>query len=547
MLFLRRTSQALGTVPLILSLGIILGVAAWPAAAQGPSISGQANSSAGDDKQTADPYGRISPRGTVNGYLKAVREDDFGKAALFLDAAGQPGSDGSRIAAERAEQLKELLDHGGYFFKPNELSTAHSGNLDDELDADLEQVGVLGSENETSPLILQRVEQAAGQRLWLVSRGTMEQLPKLLRAARQSLLDKILPQSLKSDRIASVPTGHWLAVLVLAMLSLGVGYLTSKVLLHVLEWVLARRSKSNTGSAFRTALLPLGLLIAVPLYRFAVIQLGVQVVARGATDWIAVVISWLAIAWLGSRMVDGFAEYVRRNSSCTDQLTSVAAIALARRIAKAAIVALASITILDVLGFDVTTGLAALGIGGLAFALGAQRTVENLVGSITVVADKPVRVGDFCKFGDISGTVEDIGIRSTRIRTPNRTVVTVPNGAFASMQIENFSVRDKFLFDTVLSLRYETTRPQIQLVLERTRALLRDTPAIHGEPRVRLVELAGSSIDIEVYAHIHATDYAAFLEVQERLLLAFMDLVGQSGTDFAFPSQTVYLNRDAIH
>ncbi len=500
-----------------------------------------------DAKQTVDPYGRTSPRGTVNGYLKAIREDNFEKAALFLDVVGQPASAQPRIAAKRAEQLKDLLDHGGYFFKINEISTAKSGNLKDELDADLEQVGVLGSGDGSTQLILQRVDRDDGKKIWLVSKSIVERLPSLLRTAHQSLLDAVLPASLKTEKIATVPIGHWLAVIIIAMLSLGLGYLASKVCLYLLERVFAPHSRPNARAAFETVLVPLGLVIAMPLYRFSVIQLGVQVVARGVTDWIAVVVSWLALAWLGMRLVDGVAEYARRNASHTDQLTSVAAIALARRIAKAAIAALAVITVLDVLGFDVTTGLAALGIGGLAFALGAQRTVENLVGSVTVVADKPVRVGDFCKFGDISGTVEDIGIRSTQIRTPNRTVVTVPNGAFASMQIENFSVRDKFLFDTVLSLRYETTPAQIQLVLERTRVLLLETSSVENDPaRVRLTELASSSIDIEIYAHVYATEYAAFLEIQEELLLGFMNIVAQSGTDFAFPSQTLYLGRDAF-
>ena len=207
--------------------------------------------------------------------------------------------------------------------------------------------------------------------------------------------------------------------------------------------------------------------------------------------------------------------------------------------------AIAAITVLDILGVDVTTGLAALGIGGLALALGAQKTIENLVGSVTVVADKPVRVGDFCQFGDISGTVEDIGIRSTQIRTLDRTIVTVPNGAFASMQIENYSVRDEFRLFTVLTMRYESTPDQIRFLLVEIRKILYAHSAINNVPaRVRFTGFGAHSLDITVFAYVRAGSYEEFLEIQEDIFFRIMDVVKESGTDFAFPSQTLYMGQD---
>jgi len=197
-------------------------------------------------------------------------------------------------------------------------------------------------------------------------------------------------------------------------------------------------------------------------------------------------------------------------------------------------------------GVNVTAGLAALGVGGLAIALGAQKLFENLIGSLTLLADRPVRIGDFCRFGQTLGTVEEIGIRSTRIRTLDRTVLTVPNGEFATLHIENYSQRDRFWFHPILNLRYETGTDQMRYVLQELRAMLGEHPKVDkNSMRVRMIGLAAYSLDIEIFAYIYAWDYASFLEIQEELLLSCMEVVEKSGTGFAFPSRTLYLGRDS--
>lgn len=176
---------------------------------------------------------------------------------------------------------------------------------------------------------------------------------------------------------------------------------------------------------------------------------------------------------------------------------------------------------------------------------GCTKTVENFVGSVTLIADQPVRVGDFCKVGDTVGTVEQIGMRSTRIRTLNRTVVTIPNGQFSSETIENYAHRDRFWFQTVLDLRYETTPDQIRFLLVELRSVLYAHPKVHPEPaRVRFTGLGAASLNLEVFCYITAVNFDEFLEVREDLLLRIMDVVAESGTDFAFPSQTLYFAKD---
>jgi MscS family membrane protein len=218
---------------------------------------------------------------------------------------------------------------------------------------------------------------------------------------------------------------------------------------------------------------------------------------------------------------------------------------LGRKTVKVAVVALAALSALDTFGFDVTALVAGLGIGGLAVALALQKTLENLFGGATVLADRPVQVGDFCRFGDRVGTVEEIGIRSARIRTLDRTVVTVPNADFATMQLENYSQRDKIWYHPTLGLRYETTPEQLRYVLVEVRRMLYAHPKVDPDPaRIRFTGFGDYSLDLEVFAYVKVTDFGEFLEVAEDLNLRLMDIVADAGTDFAFPSNTTYLAQD---
>jgi MscS family membrane protein len=162
-----------------------------------------------------------------------------------------------------------------------------------------------------------------------------------------------------------------------------------------------------------------------------------------------------------------------------------------------------------------------------------------------IFADRPIQVGDFCKYGDQSGTVESIGVRSARIRGIDRTLTTIPNAALARMPITNFTRRDKMLINSVIGLRYETTPEQLRHVLEELRGMLLGHPRVdHDSARARLVSLGASSLDIELFAYVLTNNWSEFLGIREGILLRVMEIVDQSGTALAFPSQTIYLGRD---
>ena len=203
------------------------------------------------------------------------------------------------------------------------------------------------------------------------------------------------------------------------------------------------------------------------------------------------------------------------------------------------------LALLNELGFQVTSILAGLGIGGLAFALAAQKTVEHLFGSIAIGVDQPFRVGDFVNVDGVTGTVESIGGRSTRIRTLDRTVVTFPNGKLAETRSESISARDRIRLFTNLGLSYGTSAEQLRRVLADVEGALRVHPKIWPETvSVRLTDLKDSTLNVEVMAWFQTTDWNEFTAIRQELLLRFMEIVEQAGTGFAFPTQTIHVVRD---
>jgi MscS family membrane protein len=200
---------------------------------------------------------------------------------------------------------------------------------------------------------------------------------------------------------------------------------------------------------------------------------------------------------------------------------------------------------LDHFGMNLTATLAGLGVGGIAVALAAQKTLENVIAGVSLIVDQAVRVGDVLNLGDIQGTVEEVGLRSTRIRTVDRTVVSLPNGQIANMRLETLSVRDRFLFHPVVSLHYDTTPVQLRSFSAGVRTLLSEHASVDSRSvRVRFVRFGTSSRDVDIFAYVFADEGNKFLEVQEELLYGIMDIVQKAGAAIALPSQSVDLRTD---
>ena len=496
------------------------------------------------EKPKPDPLARETPRGAVGGFVAALAANDMDRAAEYLDLSqipvGERRSRGQRLAAN----LQTLLDRGGWLASPANLFGIPTGDVNDSFGAAEDVVGGVLTSRGVVDLIAARVERGDGPALWLISQATLAALPALLAQSRPSVLDRFLWQGLKSATVFGVPVGHWLAFGVIFLISLAIARILTGGMRRTFL-ALSRFKRDGQVLALSDAvLLPIGLILAVVLTRLGNFFLGVSVVARQYGDRLGNIVLWFAAAWLLWRAIDVVVETSRQRALRKGHVGALSALTLAGRTVKIALVAIALFAVLANFGFDVTTGLAALGIGGLALALGAQKTIENLVGSMTLVADHPLRIGDFCKIGPTYGTVEDIGMRSTRIRTLDRTILTVPNGELASLQIENFTQRDRFWLHHELAIRLDTPPARTRTLLKDLRGLLEIDPRLDPESnRVRVLRADRDAIAIEIFAYAFAADFNGFLEIQEEILFRVFETLRDNGVALALPAQALYLDQ----
>jgi MscS family membrane protein len=298
--------------------------------------------------------------------------------------------------------------------------------------------------------------------------------------------------------------------------------------------------------ALAQLVLPTFILVTTPVVAYlALVQINLTVVVGTTVELVSTAIIFLAGAWFSWRVAPVVAEAIIASPHIGPQSIDAHLIRICSRllgiVAGAILLAMGA----ERLGLPLYGIIAGLGVGGLAIALAAQSTIENLIGGLSLFADKPIRVGDFCKYGPDLGTVEAIGIRSTRIRGIDRTLTTVPNAVLSKMPVVNLAARDRMLLTAVLGLRYETKPEQLRHVLAKLRELLLAHPKVTPEPsRVRFVGFGGCSLNLEISAYVATGDWNEFLEIQEDIYLRMIDVVTQSGTGFAFPSQTLYFARD---
>lgn len=489
-----------------------------------------------------DSLGRRTPRGTVSGFITALSRQNYDRAARYLNLEEIPVSNGE---PERlVTTIQTLLDRGGNIMPYTWINDTNDGRVDDDLPPEVDRVGSINFEGESIDLYVERTIGPDNGPIWLFSSTTVTTISEL-EPEDQSLLEQYLPSFLKDNLWGGVPAGQWLAAVIIAALAIFLAWAIIALLFLLTKLVWKKARTEPVSGIIKALSVPFQLYLAVWLYILISRDAGLSIILRQRFSGIIMIILVIAFVLLLWRLSDFIGNFSKRKMADRGNFSGVSVILFLQRAAKLAIIIFGAITILLNLGYDVTTGLAALGIGGLALALGAQKTIENFVGSVSLITDQPVRVGDFCRVGNTTGTVEKIGMRSTRIRTNNRTVVTIPNGQFSSETIENFAHRDRFLFNPVLDLRYETSPDQIRYLLQEIRSILYSHPLVSPDPaRIRLAELGEFSIKLEIFSFIDTKTFDTFLEVKEDLLLRIMDVVVQSGSDFAFPSQTLYLSKD---
>ena len=491
--------------------------------------------------QVPDPLGRETPRGTVREFNEAVRSGDLGRAARFLQLPA--AASGERLDT-LARQLSELLDR--YFVQPiSSINASPTGALDDGLSADRERVGVLRIGARDIGVELVRIEEPPSGLIWLISNETLAQVPTLHRAITAPWIERVLPPFFTRHRIF----GHSLAQMVgLAsslLIPLVVLYLLTEVLIRVLRRTEDLQRHQLFETWFASLRWPAILFLSLMIHLGGARVMGLALTFRLRYGRVLVAVIVFTAAWLLRRLLALGFERARTLMPGAMHGGTRSLLLLAERLAKAFVVVVAIVVILGIAGVDTLTSLAGLGIGGIALALGAQKTVENFLGGVFLLSDRALAVGDKCTIGNRLGFVEDITLRSVRLRTMEQTLLSIPAGTLSQSNVENWATRTKSLIQQRVPLRYGTSADQLRAILGSIAGFLAEHPRIErGSARIRLVDFGERAIELEIFCYVLTGEVPQYLIVKEEVLLRIATIVEAEGSGFARPTQFVYMDSE---
>lgn len=522
---------------LAIALAIALEITATPAHAQGARTgavalaAGAAANGAQPEEEAAD-----SPRASMRTFLDLCDRGRYEEAAHYLDVPRGAEKRSADLAHNLYDVLQERL-----WIDAEHLSPLSAGRKDDALPAGTEELGkIIDAKGHPVSIRIVRHESRSSEDepRWVFSQGTLVAIDGLHAALKGSWIRDRLPPPLTAQGPKGLYYWQWLALPVLAVLCVAAGRL-----LMALSSAIARRalSKQLWGARLLQRLRrPVTMGWALVLFWMVLPYLGLTLRAEDLVQRVLRALGYLAFFWgllrtvtiAGDEIAEAKWARTRRN------IRSVTGVGV--RLGKVVVAALALMVALSELGYPVTTVVAGLGIGGVALALAAQKTVENLFGSISILADQPFLVGDTIRVDTIEGTVEVIGLRSTRIRTVERTLVIIPNGKLADMRIESLGPRDRIRFAAKLALSRETPPARIEALVKALRDKLASHASVHEEDVfVQLSGIGESSFDVDVAAPIDTVDAAEFARIRQELLLGCMRVVEANGAKLAVPARNV--------
>ena len=539
--FLQRIFLKLSLVLTLLGL-----TASLPARAQSLSNILQPSSSSSTSTNSTDPFNRSTPSSSVLTFLQAAQGGNYTTAAQYLQMSpARRQTEGEQLA----QQLKEVMDQSAFTGRVG-IFNQPEGTPQEGVPLGRQRIGTMAAGDVEVDLDLVRVTDPAAGKIWLVASDTLAKIPELhdqveARQVENKLLNYRFTAPLVKRQLGGMPLWQWLALIAASPFAAGLGWLLLALLGIPMRWWARRRGQIDVAN-WRSVSGPVWLLAGTMIHQIFARYIGMPLLPRHYYFQFTSVAFIIGMAWIVWQAVQWSLKRVRNRALARGHAGTGSLMLLGERVIKAVIVVFGLLAVFGALGFNMSTALAGLGIGGLAIGFGAQQTIANLFGGVSVLGDEVFRVGDTCKFGDRTGTIEDIGLRSTRIRTEERTLVAIPNGTVATINLENLSRRDKILFKTTLGMRPETKADHMRYVLAELRRLLYSHPKVETQTvRVRLTDIAGTQLSIELVSYILTRDYNEYAAVKEDLLLRMMEVMEDAGSGLALPAQTLYLSRDS--
>jgi MscS family membrane protein len=502
---------------------------------------------AGSEKPTAempkragplDEFDRGVPRSSVLGFFKAVRVGDYERAAKYLDLSNLPeGLDPSQ-GPDLARRFKIALDRS-FWIDLDLLSTNPEGQSEDGHPSYRDMVGRIKTPKKTVDVLLQRVPRQDGIYIWKFSNRTVAEIPHLYKHFGYGPFENTLSKLFPDVQFLGWQLWQWTIFFILTALA----YLLVLLLTYVVALFLRHRETERSRQAALFVTGPVRILLWVLLAKQGLYFVGpstfVRVVERAGTVLI------IAFTWALIRLVDVVLDLLADRLRKKDQESAIVLLRPVRSISKILIVLFAVVLWLDNIGFDVGAILAGLGVGGLAVALAAQDTLRNFLGSLMILLDRPYHVGQRIVVKGHDGIVEEIGLRSTKMRLLTGHQTTVPNEEMAKVDIENIGRRPHIRRLTNIAITYDTPPEKVEKAVQIIRDILDNHEGMDSEfpPRVYFNEFNPASLNILMLYWYHPPDYWGFLAFNGRVNLQIMQEFEKEGIKFAFPTTTTYLTQ----
>jgi MscS family membrane protein len=477
-----------------------------------------------------------SPRASLQRYADLTARGRWEEASRFLDLGGRPEPDA--VAVTR--RLREVLDR--YVgVDPAALSGDAQGDTDDGLPARVDELGhVPGATPAGDPVRLTRREFADGVR-WVFTRATVRHVDGWYANMEGRWARANLPPWWLQPWTKGLLRWQWASLMLGFALAIALGRMLGRLTLAATAPLLRRVVDIRDESMSTHALAPLSLLWAVGLVSLSVDSFGLSRVGDAFVQNLLRALLFASLFWALWRTIALLARAFHESAWARTHPGSVTVVPLIAQAARVVLACVSVVAVLSALGYPVASLLAGLGLGGLALALAAQKTVEHLLGSVAIGLDQPFRVGDLVKLDEHTGTIESVGLRSTRVRTFDRTLVTIPNGKLADVRVENYTQRDRIRLLATLALDLDTPAARVREVLAALEAVLRAHPRLWtNEVYVQLKEMKSDALQVEVMAWFKTGELEAFWKYRQDVLLGFMEALERLDVKLARPSQTLH-------
>ncbi|HYX33116.1 MAG TPA: mechanosensitive ion channel family protein [Oligoflexus sp.] len=481
-----------------------------------------------------------SPRYMMRQFLNVMKREDVDGAVSYIEFSRRLGSSRRHLLTR---QLFEVLNKKGQI-NLAVISIEPDGYQNDSLAPDVEVVGQVAVDGISTPVMLVHV-QVEDAKVWRFAPEFMDQIPALADKIKQSDIEANIPPVLVQYQFRGIKAWQWLGLALAILMASMVSRILAWFLIKGINFTSRRFKIYLTDEMLKGFVPPLRMLTGLWVFDIALDHVDLNLAVRQTVQYGTTVVLTFTLIFLALRLTEATMAMMRLSFDKQGRPGAAAMLPPTQKGLKTIVVVIGIIFLLRDLGFNVTAIVAGLGVGGLAIALAGQKTIENLFGGISVILDQPVRVGDFGRYGDIVGTVEDIGLRSTRVRTLDRTVVTIPNAEFSLMKLENFERRDKLRWTSTMVLRFDTSADQLRYILIKLKEMLIGHPLVMNDPsRVRFVKFTSNGFEIEFFAYIRSTDWNEYLAVVEDLNIRIVRLVEESGAGFGFQGAPILLSQD---